>query len=274
MRPDKLPNDELVDLIERFRRVSRSYKRSGTIYSCLSTSCVTVVALLLLGLTTCGVPGVPTNLSGILLGLLFALFGACGLIGGSFVLTMHARRREDLIALRSLVSGLATSNDTRAISPLLAATTIRDRQTRQMAEDGLIRLMNMASPGSPNGLGASDLEALHYALYSEHAEYVLADLHLLKHVGNRSSLWFVKGLVRGNGPLASVFASSNDDWVVEAARDTAAYIKNRLKHQTAGDVLLRPTGEVQKDDALLRPVAGAGGDTSEQLLRPGLSEDE
>jgi hypothetical protein len=259
--------------IQRFREDVRGYKRSTAIFSCLTAGCGTIAVVILAGLTICTVPSTSNSVSDMISALIVSPVGVLALIGGSILWVMRASRREEMIGLRSQISALTTSNDLRAIGPLLTATTLRDAQIDQMARSSLTRMMASAALGNPDSLDASEMETLHYSLYSRDTEYVLAALNLLKFVGSRNSLWFVEGLT-GETPVSSVFAASGAERIRAAAKETAAFIKDRLGRKNERNVLLRPTGERGGEVELLRPVEGAGPAAAEQLLRADESENE
>jgi hypothetical protein len=273
MRKEESSEDHLDALIVRFRRTVHREKDLGCVANGLGgcTGCYFLFGLVFaLVMSPYLIERALSSIEGFLYTLQTDEPTQICLAGAAIATAMYLRKRTTSARIRRMTAELAASDDLRTISPLLVARELKDRTTRRVATDALKRLLPKIGPEHGGLLGASDLELLHYVLYVNDEELILATLRALKHIGNRNSLWYVEGWA-GN----SMLSKDGNARIQETAKEAMGHINERLERQKAGRTLLRPVdGADGRVETLLRPATAGEGQPQDRLLRPTLTEQD
>jgi hypothetical protein len=178
---------------------------------------------------------------------------------------------------------LSELKDPRAVNVLAVAAISADKDTRDVASDGLMRVLPMVKVSDAELITDQGMEAMIALLGTGKTALLTVILKSFEQVGDERAIPAVERLANALIPPGDAYALSRAQWstwlrgtnaereqVRDAAKECLPYLQARAEQKRSSSTLLRAAQEPEEvDQNLLRP-ATSGETPVEQLLRPAI----
>ncbi len=164
---------------------------------------------------------------------------------------------------RAILRTLGSIQDKRAVGPLLDAIEPRDKTSKLLVEEALLRVLPLITDADGYLVNAQQHARLLGLLAHENRELAIAALGALQLVGDQSAVYHIRRCADGHVKLFN-----KDPYRRQAAVALIA-IGERLERTRETAQLLRPAERPEDEESvLLRPAVGPGDTDASTLLRP------